>query len=173
MAGGEEGDNFLFTPKSSVMLTAMLKKLAISFSVLTLILASGFAASAAPKQKLLFFTKSSGFEHSVISWKDGQPGYAEKVLLMLGEKNGGEFAFSERAGSEVAFQEERYSIEDVAGAVHVRTVIDAPSMKGVEYQRPPCPTTWPRKDGKGRVWFTASGQRDDMRTNPLFQNTLV
>ena len=83
MAGGEEGHNFLFTPKSSVMLTAMLKKLAISFSVLTLILASGFAASAAPKKKILFFTKSSGFEHSVISWKNGQPGYAEKVQPLL------------------------------------------------------------------------------------------
>jgi len=289
MAGGEEGHNFLFTPKSSVMLTAMLKKLAISFSVLTLILASGFAASAAPKKKILFFTKSSGFEHSVISWKDGQPGYAEKVLLMLGEKNGWEFAFSkdgskfskdylaqfdavffyttgdlcspgtdkqppmtlegkqalfeyvrggqgfigthaasdtfhtngedqkgpdryanhgdkadayvrflggefikhgaqqvannkvtdpkfpgfERAGSEFAFQEEWYSLKDFTPDIHVLTVIDAPSMKGVEYQRPPYPTTWARKEGKGRVWFTAMGHREDMWTNPLFQNILV
>ena len=72
----------------------MLKKLTVSRCVLALILASGFAASAGPKKKILFFTKSSGFEHPVISWKDGQPGYAEKVLLMLGEKNGWEFAFS-------------------------------------------------------------------------------
>src|SRR6266581_1780345 len=72
----------------------MLQKLTVSLSVLALMLASGFAASAAPKKKILFFTKSSGFEHSVISWRDGQPGYAEKVLLKLGEKNGWEFTFS-------------------------------------------------------------------------------
>src|SRR3989449_11729360 len=71
----------------------MLKKLAVSFAVLTSIFASDFTASAASK-KILFFTKSSGFEHSVISWKDGQPAFAEKVLLALGEKNGWEFVFS-------------------------------------------------------------------------------
>ena len=72
----------------------MSKKLTVSWCLLALIVASGFAAPISPKKKILFFTKSSGFEHSVISWKDGQPGYAEKVLLMLGEKNGWEFAFS-------------------------------------------------------------------------------
>ena len=58
-----------------------------------LILAVAFTAAAAPK-KILFFTKSSGFEHDVISWKKGQPGFAEKVLLELGQKNGWEFTFS-------------------------------------------------------------------------------
>ena len=71
----------------------MMKKLVVSFSVFSVFLASCFTASAATK-KILFFTKSSGFEHSVISWKDGRPGYAEKVLLKLGEKNGWEFTFS-------------------------------------------------------------------------------
>lgn len=75
------------------MLTAMLKKCTLCFAVLALVLASGSAASAASK-KILFFTKSSGFEHSVISWKNGQPGYAEKVLLTLGGKHGWEFTFS-------------------------------------------------------------------------------
>src|ERR1041384_1963754 len=51
------------------------------------------AAFAAPK-KILFFSKSSGFEHPVISWKKGQPSHAEKVLQELGEKNGWEFTFS-------------------------------------------------------------------------------
>ena len=44
-----------------------------------LFLAAAITASAAPK-KILFFTKSSGFEHSVISWKDGQPGFAETAI---------------------------------------------------------------------------------------------
>lgn len=71
----------------------MLKKLTVSFAILTCVFASNFTASAATK-KILFFTKSSGFEHSVISWKDGQPSHAEKILLDLGKKNGWEFVFS-------------------------------------------------------------------------------
>jgi len=35
------------------------------------------AATAAAKRKILFFSKSSGSEHSVISWKNGQPSWAE------------------------------------------------------------------------------------------------
>jgi uncharacterized protein len=51
-------------------------------------------AQAAPAKKILFFTKSSTFEHSVISWKAGQPSLAEKVFLDLGSKNTWEFEFS-------------------------------------------------------------------------------
>ena len=53
------------------------------------------------------------------------------------------------------------------------SVIDAPAMKGLEYQRPPYPTTWARREGKGRVWFTAMGHREDVWTNPVFQQILV
>ena len=48
-----------------------------------------------------------------------------------------------------------------------------PAMKGEEYQRPPYPTSWARKEGKGRVWYTAMGHREDVWTNPIFQNILV
>ena len=51
-------------------------------------------AAEAPKKKILFFTKSSGFEHSVISWKKGQPSHAEKVFLELAPKQNWEFTFS-------------------------------------------------------------------------------
>lgn len=64
-----------------------------------ILLASAFAlrsASAAeyPARKILFFTKSSGFEHEVISWKKGQPSIAEKSLLEIAGENGWEFTFS-------------------------------------------------------------------------------
>src|SRR6476620_5427499 len=52
------------------------------------------AAASAPKRKILFFSKSSGYEHSVISYKNGQPSYAEKILLDLGTKNNWEFTFA-------------------------------------------------------------------------------
>lgn len=51
------------------------------------------SASAAPL-RVLYFTKSSGFEHSVIKWVDGKPSYSENILKALGEKQGIEFTFS-------------------------------------------------------------------------------
>lgn len=59
-------------------------------------LAFGLAAlslHAAPL-RVLYFTKSSGFEHSVIKWVDGKPSYSEKILTALGAKNEIEFTFS-------------------------------------------------------------------------------
>jgi uncharacterized protein len=262
-------------------------KLGIIAIVIAVVAAVG-TASAAPK-KILFFTKSSGFEHSVISWKDGKPSFAEKVLLELGQKNGWEFTFSkdgskfspeylnqfdavffyttgdlcsegtdkqppmsaagkqalfdyvrsgkgfigthaaddtfhtdneskkgperylnhgdkadpyvrfiggefiihgaqqvatntvtdpsfpgmQQAGASFAFMEEWYSLKDFSPDIHVLTVIDAPHMKGSMYERPPYPNTWARMEGKGRVWYTALGHREDVWTNPLFQNMLV
>src|SRR5206468_1360856 len=59
----------------------------------------GGAWAAAPTggrkhRKILFFSKSSGFEHSAISYKTGKPSAAEAVLLELGPKNNWEFTFS-------------------------------------------------------------------------------
>ena len=240
-------------------------------------------------RKVLFFTKSSGYEHEVISWKKGKPSYAEKVLLALGEKNGWEFTFSKdgslftpeylaqfdtvmfyttgdlcspgtdgnppmtmagkealfeyvksgrgfvgthsasdtfhtanealkgperyknhgkdadpyvrflggefikhgkqqaakntvtdpafpgfaNVGKEYSFPEEWYSLKDFTPDIHVLSVIDAPSMEGVEYQRPPYPSTWAREEGDGRVFYTAMGHREDVWTNPIFQDILV
>src|SRR6266542_3373306 len=71
----------------------MFKKIPFCFAVLVVLLGSCLGAFAAPK-KILFFTKSSGFEHPVISWKNARPSHAEKILQKLGEKNGWEFVFS-------------------------------------------------------------------------------
>ena len=247
------------------------------------------AAETKPAKQILFFTKSSGFEHSVISWKDGRPSHAEKVLEQIGATNGWAFTFSkdgskfskdylaqfdavffyttgnllvpgtdkhppmsnagkralfdyvrsgrgfigthsasdtfhtnneekkgpdryvnhgEKADDYVKFlgaefikhgdqqratntvvnakfpgfagvpekfalHEEWYSLKDFASDLHVLTVIDAPTMKGIEYQRPPYPTTWARREGEGRIWFTAMGHREDVWTNPLFQQVLI
>ena len=256
--------------------------------LLTALLVSAGMAQAAPK-KILYFTKSSGFEHSVISWKNGQPSHSEKVLLDLGKQNDWEFTFSkdgsqfskdylaqfdavffyttgnlcepgtdkqpamtpegkqalfdyvrsgkgflgshacsdtfhtdnetkkgpdryvnhgekadpfvrflggefikhgaqqvatntvinpnfpgfEKVPATFAYHEEWYSLKDFTPDIHVLTVIDAPAMKGDEYKRPPYPTTWARNEGKGRVWYTAMGHREDIWTNPVFQQILV
>jgi len=52
------------------------------------------ALAAAPTRKILFFSKSSGFEHSVISYKNGKPSYAERILSELGERNNWQLTFS-------------------------------------------------------------------------------
>ncbi len=240
-------------------------------------------------RKLLFFTKSSGFEHSVISWKKGKPSLAEKVFLDLGAKHGWEFEFSKDGskfspeylagfdviifytsgdltipgtdrqppmtiagkqylldhmkggkgfvgvhsasdtfhtsneskkgperyvnhgkdadpyvcflggefiihgaqqkatnkvinpafpgfatiGDAFTWHEEWYSLKDFNPDIHALTVIDSPAMKGAMYERPPYPTTWARKEGEGRVFYTAMGHREDVWSNPEFQNILT
>jgi type 1 glutamine amidotransferase len=244
---------------------------------------------AKPTRRLLFFTKSSGYEHEVISWKKGQPSFAEKIFTELGDKNGWKFEFSKdgskfspeylagfdtvifyttgdltspgtdkqppmtpagkqalfdyvksgkgfigvhsasdsfhtaneskkgpdrflnhgkdadpyvcflggefiihgaqqiatnkvidkqfpgfaEAGDSFAFHEEWYSLKDFNPDIHALTVIDSPAMKGTMYERPPYPTTWARQEGKGRVFYTAMGHREDVWTNPIFQNILI
>jgi type 1 glutamine amidotransferase len=58
-----------------------------------LFLLSALAASADPL-RVLYFTKSSGFEHSVVRQDNGQPSYSDKVLTKLGEREGIVFTFS-------------------------------------------------------------------------------
>jgi hypothetical protein len=79
----------------------------------------------------------------------------------------------ENVGAEYGFQEEWYSLKDFAPDIHVLSVIDSPAMTGKEYERPAFPSTWARKEGDGRVWYTAMGHREDVWTNPTFQNILV
>ena len=249
----------------------------------SLVMALPLALSAAPAHKILFFSKSSGFEHSVISWKAGKPSLADKVFLDLGTKHPWTFEFSkdgskfspeylakfdtvifyttgdltttgadgepamtpegkkalfdyvrngkgfiglhsatdtfhtgkntglvatddkdayicmigaefighgeqqvatnkvtdpkfpglEKAGASFSFLEEWYSLINFNPDLHAITVIEPATMKGNDYNRPPFPTTWARQEGKGRVFYTAMGHRDDIWTNPLFQDILV
>jgi uncharacterized protein len=55
-----------------------------------------FALSAGPARtrKILFFSKSSNFEHAVIKRRNGQPSFVEKQLAELGPHHGIEFTYS-------------------------------------------------------------------------------
>ena len=55
------------------------------------------ADKEAPK-KILFFTKSAGYEHSVIHRKDGELSHAEKILTDIGKKHGYEVVCSKDGG---------------------------------------------------------------------------
>jgi type 1 glutamine amidotransferase len=267
----------------------MISKILAPLACLGLAIGLAFSASESKKPHILFFSKSSGFEHSVISWKNGQPSHAEKVLLELGAKQGWDFEFSkdgskfnkeylaqfdavffyttgnlleagtdqnppmtaegkqalfdfvkagkgfigthsasdtfhtdneavkgperylnhgekadpyvrflgaefiihgaqqvakntvvdpafpgfESVGTDFAFQEEWYSLKDFRDDIHVLTTIDSPAMQGSMYGRPAYPSTWARKEGEGRVWYTAMGHREDVWTNPTFQKILI
>ncbi len=253
-----------------------------------LCLTAGAETTAKTPKKILFFTKSSGYEHDVISWKKGQPSFAEKILLDLGKQNNWSFVFSKNgslfsegylkqfdavllyttgnlleAGTDknppmtptgkdallayvrnggallgthsasdtfhtnneslkgpdrylnhceqadpfvrclggefiihgeqqkatvintdrkfpgyelledrYELHEEWYSLKDFAGDLHVLGVIQSPQMHGTMYQRPPYPVTWARYEGKGRVWYSAMGHREDVWTNQIFQQIL-
>ena len=247
-------------------------------------------AHAAPKpRKILFFSKSSGFEHSVISYKTGQPSHAEKVLAELGPARGWTFTFSkdgslfspaylaqfdalffyttgdlcsagtdgrppmspegkqalldfvaggkgfigthsasdtfhtnneakkgperyknfgdaadpyvkmlggefikhgaqqmatmrcvdakfpglEKHAAGFEMHEEWYSLKDFRPDLHVLLVQESEAMKGIEYQRPAYPATWARRHEKGRVFYTSMGHREDVWTNPIFQQILL
>jgi hypothetical protein len=248
------------------------------------------ASKASKKKQVLFFTKSSGFEHSVIKQKDGQPSHAETILKELGEKNGFEVTHSKdgamlapeslkkwdafvlfttgdltqpgndknppmpdkqafldaikggkglvgihaasdtfhtpgegaerfapngdnadpfvkmlggefiRHGQQQTakvfcvdpkfpglaackdkpmfeLHDEWYALKNIAKDMHVLMYLGTYSLKNTGgdsvYRRAPYPVTWARKEGKGRVFYTALGHREDVWTNPLFQEMLV
>jgi uncharacterized protein len=69
--------------------------------------------------------------------------------------------------------EEWYSLKNFASDLHVILVQDTSTMDGPSYRRPPFPSTWARMHGKGRVFYTSMGHRDDVWTSPQFQAVLI
>jgi hypothetical protein len=69
--------------------------------------------------------------------------------------------------------EEWYSMKSFPDDLHVILVQETAGMKGNMYARKPYPETWARMHGKGRVFFTSLGHREDTWTNPLFENLLL
>jgi uncharacterized protein len=69
--------------------------------------------------------------------------------------------------------EEWYSLKNFAPDLHVLLVQDTSTMDGPSYKRAPYPATWARMHGKGRVFYTNMGHRDDVWDNPVFQSVLM
>jgi type 1 glutamine amidotransferase len=69
--------------------------------------------------------------------------------------------------------EEWYALKNFADDLHVILLQDTAGMLGDMYQRPPYPSTWARRHGNGRVFYTSMGHREDVWTNPIFQNLLM
>ena len=241
---------------------------------------AGAAAEDKPKRKILFFTKSAGFEHDVVKRKGEELGLAEKTLIEVGKKHGFEvtatkdgrvfdgdlskydafffyttdnllvpgndkqppmsaqgkvnllkaieggkgflgshcasdtfhtpgsrfenqakpddflamlggefirhgpqqeakvqvtdtkFPGHQVTGGTYKIMEEWYSLKNFAPDIHVISVLETEGMKGLDYRRPPFPIAWARKHGKGRVYYSALGHREDVWTSAMFQEML-
>lgn len=230
--------------------------------------------AAKPKKKLLYFTKSQGFQHSAVARKGDELAYSEKILVELGTKNGyeivpskdgsllnpdkikqwdgflfyatgdltkpsksdpappmtpegkqalleaiaagkglvgihagndafrlggydpfiqvlgGEFAghgAQQKSWSRVVdakfpgledvkdfeLNEEWYAPRNLNPDMHVILLQDTKDMQGNDYNRPPYPGTWARMHGKGRIYYTSLGHREDVWDNPVFQKILM
>ena len=249
-----------------------------------IVLFTATSAMSAPK-RVLFFSKSSGFEHDVIKTHNGQPSFVDKVLKELGEKNNIEFTCTKDGGvftpeniakydafffyttgdltkrgtdgnppmtpeakeqlmeairhgkgfvgthcasdtfhggdgdnadpyikmvggeffnhgsGDAHFQpghmivvdksfpgmgevpddfgpsEEWYSLKNLQPDLHVLLVQDTSHMikndGGKCYDRPNYPATWAKAYGKGRVFYTNMGHREEVWTDPVFQKILL
>jgi type 1 glutamine amidotransferase len=71
--------------------------------------------------------------------------------------------------ADVTLHEEWYVFKHFAPDLHVILVQETGGMIEDAYRsRKPYPQTWARRQGKGRVFYTSLGHRDDVWTNPLF-----
>ncbi len=76
-------------------------------------------------------------------------------------------------GESIELMEEWYPFTKYARDLHVILVQETEGMKGPSYQRPPFPATWAHMCGKGRVFYTSLGHRQDIWTNNVFQQILL
>jgi len=74
--------------------------------------------------------------------------------------------------TDLSLYEEWYSFKNFAKDLHVLLVQETQDMEENPYQRPPYPATWARRQGKGRVFYTSMGHREDVWLNLDFQQVL-
>jgi len=86
--------------------------------------------------------------------------------------NDANFPGLEGVRSPVSFNEEWYSLKDFATDMHVILTLDTHGMAGECYQRPPYPVTWARLHNKGRVFYTAMGDRPENWQNEFLLDVL-
>ena len=77
----------------------------------------------------------------------------------------------------VDLYEEWYALKNLAKDMHVLSWVATWTLRNTGndsvYRRGPYPIAWARLHGKGRVFYTALGHREDVWENPMFQEQLV
>ena len=66
------------------------------------------------------------------------------------------------AQADWSFTEEWYALKNIAKDIHPIQELQTAGMEGDMYKREPFPNTWTRHHGKGRVFYTAIGHREDV-----------
>jgi len=79
----------------------------------------------------------------------------------------------EGVSSPVSLNDEWYSLKDFRTDLHVILTLDTKGLTGEPYQRAPYPMTWARMEGKGRVFYTAIGDRPENWSNLFFLDLLA
>jgi hypothetical protein len=87
--------------------------------------------------------------------------------------NDAKFPGLEGVTGPIEFTEEWYSLKDFAPDLHVILTIDTSKLKNNCYQRHPYPGTWAHMHDKGRVFYTAIGDRPENWQNQFFLNLLA
>lgn len=148
----------------------------------------GAPMSADGKQKLLDAIKAGkpfmGFHSATDSFRSG--GIDPYIEMIGGEftTHGAQqvatmrvvspqFPKMEALGRSFDLNEEWYAMRKFNPDMHVILVQETEGMKGDMYNRAPFPATWARMHGKGRVFYTSMGHRDDIWTGEKFQQVLL
>lgn len=76
-------------------------------------------------------------------------------------------------GEASRFHEEWYALKNFAKDMHVILLQETEGMVDDCYQRPPFPATWARMHGKGRVYYTSFGHREDIWTNAKVKSLIL
>jgi hypothetical protein len=98
-------------------------------------------------------------------------GAQQEVTLTIADPN---FPGAKAFGSdEFKITDEWYAIKNIADDLHVIYVQNTEGMQGPMYQRPNYPETWARMHGKGRVFYTSMGHREDVWENVKYQQLLL
>lgn len=119
-------------------------------------------------------------------WANDAPENVDPYIKMVGGEFGGHGAqqkstmrvidpsFPATKGTEdFTINEEWYSLMNFNPDMHVLLVQSTKGMKGFDYERPDFPATWARMHGKGRVFYTSMGHREDVWESENFQNLLM
>jgi type 1 glutamine amidotransferase len=75
--------------------------------------------------------------------------------------------------SPVSLMEEWYSMKDFAPDLHVICSLDTSTMNGNAYKRASYPVIWARMHGRGKVFYTAIGDRAENWQNAFALNILA
>lgn len=145
------------------------------------------AAVSAGKGFLAIHNASDTFHSPGDRWVDQGAGEVDPYISMLGgefishgEQQVAQIRVVDKKfpgfmdiGDKLQLKEEWYSLKNLSPDMHALLVLESETMTGPMYARPAFPVAWVRKHGKGRVFYSALGHREDVWVLPAFQKMLV